>query len=166
MGPGYFLGQNKYYVYNFLLYYAAKRFTMSECVIWIVDDDADDIALIKQAFLECSFDVRIFSPTEAKDLIPALERTYARDLPQVILLDINMPGISGRQLLSRIRGDERFRHIPVVMFTTSNSRIDRNECLKDGANSFLTKPNSYKEMVKVCSSLATVFCTPEFSNHK
>jgi CheY-like chemotaxis protein len=139
---------------------------MSECLIWIVDDDADDIALIKQAFQECSFEIRIFSPTEAKSLLPSLEKTYSRDLPQVILLDINMPGVSGRQLLSRIREDDRFRHIPIVMFTTSASRIDRNECLKEGANCFLTKPNSYKEMVKVCASIATVFCTPEFTNHK
>ena len=139
---------------------------MSECLIWIVDDDADDIALVKQAFKECSFEIRIFTPADTKDIVPELERTFARDLPQLILLDINMPGISGRQLLSRIRQDDRFRHIPVVMFTTSASRSDRNECLKDGANCFLTKPNSYKEMVKVCSSLATVFCTPEFSNHK
>ena len=139
---------------------------MSECLIWIVDDDADDIALVQQAFKECSFEIRVFPAVDSRELIPALERTYSRDLPQVILLDINMPGISGRQLLKRIRQDERFTHIPIVMFTTSASRLDRNECLKDGANCFLTKPNSYKEMVKVCSSVATVFCTPEFSDQK
>jgi len=136
---------------------------MSDCFIWVVDDDVDDIYLIKQGFRECSFDIRIFSPGNVNEVIPALEQTYSKDLPQVIILDINMPKISGKELLSWIRADIRFRHIPVVMFTTSTSRIDRMECMQLGANCFLTKPNSYQNMVKVCSSLATVFCTPEFS---
>ena len=135
---------------------------MTDCLIWVVDDDVDDIYLIEQGFRECSFNVRTFSPTNVSDVIPALEKTYAKDLPQVILLDINMPKISGKELLGWIRADLRFKHIPVVMFTTSTSRADRIECMQLGANCFLTKPNSYQSMVKVCSSLETVFCTPEF----
>ena len=136
---------------------------MTDCLIWVVDDDADDIYLIEQGFRECSFNVRTFSPRDVTELIPALEKTYSKDLPQVILLDINMPKVSGKELLGWIRADLRFRHIPVVMFTTSTSRNDKIECMQLGANCFLTKPNSYQSMVKVCSSLATVFCTPEFS---
>lgn len=136
---------------------------MSDCLIWVVDDDADDLYLIEQGFRECSFNVRTFTPPNLAELLPALEKTYSRDLPQVILLDINMPKISGKELLGSIRADSRFKHIPVVMFTTSTSRKDRVECMQLGANCFLTKPNSYHNMVKVCSSLATVFCTPEFS---
>lgn len=136
---------------------------MTDCMIWVVDDDADDIYLIEQGFRECSFNVRTFSPTNVTELIPALEKTYSRDLPQVILLDINMPKVSGKELLGSIRADLRFRHIPVVMFTTSTSRSDKLECMQLGANCFLTKPSSYQSMVKVCASLATVFCTPEFS---
>lgn len=136
---------------------------MSECLIWVVDDDVDDIFLIEQGFKECQFSVRTFSPTNVNEVIPALEKTYNYDLPQVILLDINMPKVSGKELLGWIRADVRFRHIPVVMFTTSTSRTDRIECMQLGANCFLTKPTSYQSMVKVCASLATVFCTPEFS---
>jgi CheY-like chemotaxis protein len=136
---------------------------MTDCLIWVVDDDVDDIFLIEQGFRECSFNVRTFSPSNVTEVIPSLEKTYAKDLPQVILLDINMPRISGKELLCSIRADVRFKHIPVVMFTTSTSRNDRIECMRLGANCFLTKPSSYQNMVKVCSSLATVFCTPEFS---
>ena len=138
---------------------------MSDCLIWIVDDDKDDIILVEQAFKECSFEIRIFTPSIANQLIPELEKTYEREFPQLILLDINMPVISGKELLSRIRADIRFKHIPVVMFTTSNSKKERFECLQSGANCFLTKPGTYQHMVKICSSLATVFCTPEYSNH-
>ncbi|MBC7903079.1 MAG: response regulator [Gemmatimonadaceae bacterium] len=136
---------------------------MSECLIWIVDDDADDLYMISQAFKECSFEIRTFTHQEAKDLIPALEKSYSRDFPQLVLLDINMPGISGKELLLTVRADNRFRHIPIVMFTTSASRQDKVECMTYGANCFLTKPSSYNGMTKICSSLATVFCTPEFS---
>lgn len=138
---------------------------MFDCQIWIVDDDVDDLELIAQAFKDCSFDVRVFNAGQAKDVIPALESTYRIDLPQVILLDINMPLISGKVLLEMIRRDDRFRHIPVVMFTTSNSRKDRIECLQAGANSFLTKPVNYQQMIKICSSVATVFCSTEISNY-
>ena len=136
---------------------------MSDCLIWIVDDDEDDIDLISQAFKECSLDVRVFSPADSSQLIPSLEKTYAKDLPQVILLDINMPIVSGIELLEGIRSDMRFKHIPVVMFTTSTSRTDKMQSLQLGANCFLTKPGTYQKMVKICSSLATIFCTPEFS---
>jgi CheY-like chemotaxis protein len=139
---------------------------MTDCLIWIVDDDADDLELISQAFKECSFEVRTFSSPDPEKITGELEKSYLKDLPEVILLDLNMPIISGKELLSHIRNDARFKHIPVVMFTTSNSKRDRIECLQLGANCFLTKPNSYANMVKICASLATVFCTPEFSNHK
>jgi CheY-like chemotaxis protein len=56
---------------------------MTDCLIWIVDDDADDIYLIEQGFRECSFNVRTFSPSNITELIPALEKTYSKDLPRL-----------------------------------------------------------------------------------
>ena len=58
---------------------------MTDCVIWVVDDDADDIYLIEQGFRECSFNVRTFSPPNVTEVIPALEKTYTKDLPQVFV---------------------------------------------------------------------------------
>ncbi len=131
---------------------------MSDCFIWIVDDDADDLDIISQAFRECSMGVRLFAAQEASSVLPALEKSDENDFPKVILLDINMPQISGKMLLSMIRKVERFKHIPIVVFTTSNSAKDRTECLQLGANSFLTKPVTYQDMVKICASVTTVFC--------
>ena len=131
---------------------------MSDCFIWIVDDDADDLDIISQAFRECSMEVRLFTAQEATSVLPALEKLDEKNFPKVILLDINMPQISGKVLLSMIRQDQRFKHIPIVVFTTSNSQKDRADCMELGANSFLTKPVTYQDMLKICASVTTVFC--------
>ena len=139
---------------------------MADCLIWIVDDDPDDLYLMEQAFKECSFEVRTFNAPLSFELLSALEESHRKDIPKVLVLDINMPQVSGKELLAAIRKNPQFRHLPIVMFTTSNSRRDRIECLELGANCYITKPTSYPSMVKICSALATVFCMPEFATYK
>jgi len=59
-----------------------------------------------------------------------------------------MPGIDGRKVLQFIKGDERFKSIPVVIFTTSGSKGDISACYKSGANAYVQKPTAFEEMVQ------------------
>lgn len=64
-------------------------------------------------------------------------------LPAIILLDLNMPGTDGRQVLETIKQDEVLSSIPVIIFSTSSNTKDIEECYQLGANSYLTKPIEY-----------------------
>jgi two-component system, response regulator len=77
----------------------------------------------------------------------------ARDLPAVALLDINMPKISGFEVLKAIRADERTRHLPVVVLTSSNEDKDRLKAYTNFANSYVIKPVDYDQFVAAASQL-------------
>ena len=73
--------------------------------------------------------------------------------PSLIVLDLNMPELDGRQTLKAIKDNPSFQHIPVAVVTTSSSRIDREVCQKLGASLFLTKPDTYKEWQDIIRKL-------------
>ena len=76
-----------------------------------------------------------------------------KDLPAVTLLDINMPKISGLDVLKAIRADERTRHLPVVVLTSSNEDKDRLDAYAHFANSYVIKPVDYDQFVTAASQL-------------
>ena len=75
-------------------------------------------------------------------LVPPLDpkAIQPNPLPSVILLDLNLPGLDGREVLVQLKQDERFREIPIVVFTTSASPSDIEFCYQQGANAYLIKP--------------------------
>jgi CheY-like chemotaxis protein len=73
-------------------------------------------------------------------VIPYLE--LCKNFPDIILLDLNLPKMHGREILERIKSTPDFKNIPVAILTTSSSREDIQFCLKAGANAFLTKPST------------------------
>ena len=75
------------------------------------------------------------------------------ELPSVILLDLNMPGLPGLQALKEIKTHTSYRHIPTIVLTTSKLDKDRDLSYKFGANCFLQKPESYSELVNLTHSV-------------
>ena len=72
------------------------------------------------------------------------------DLPKLVLLDINLPKVDGVEVLKKIKGDKRYRMIPVVILTTSDSRNDKDKCFNFKANDYIVKSTDMKEfMAKV-----------------
>jgi CheY-like chemotaxis protein len=71
------------------------------------------------------------------------------DEPSLILLDINMPRKDGKQILKELKENILWRHIPIIMFTTSKSPEDIRICYELGANSFIVKPSSFENLVDV-----------------
>src|SRR5689334_7377115 len=66
-------------------------------------------------------------------------------LPCLIVLDLNMPKLNGTQTLKQLKEDPRYRDIPVIVYSTSINRVEKEKCLALGAHSFITKPLSLKE---------------------
>ena len=74
-------------------------------------------------------------------------------LPGLVLLDLNMPGIDGRAVLSRMRQDPELHRIPVIVFTTSGDPMDINACYDAGANSYIQKPVNLEKLIEAIQRL-------------
>lgn len=109
--------------------------------VLVVEDDPDHVLLLRRA-------LRPLRDTLELDVAPdgqtALERLRAGAHPDLILLDINMPRISGLEVLEAIKADPKRADIPTVMLTTSAREEDRSASLSRGADDFYTKPVSFR----------------------
>ena len=130
-----------------------------EQTILLVEDNNDDAELTVRAFTRAKVKnplVRARDGEEALDYLfgrGAYAGRDVRDLPAVTLLDINMPKLSGLDVLKAIRADERTRHLPVVVLTSSNEDIDRLNAYTNFANSYVVKPVDYDQFVTAASQL-------------
>ncbi|UHG93589.1 response regulator [Spirosoma oryzicola] len=122
----------------------------TDCV-FLVDDDEDDRFLVQQVFKQLSPECQIKSLFNGEQLINAL--ATAPVLPSLILLDLNMPFMSGMEALRFIRREPKYQSIAIVILTTSSNPFDQQQALKLGANDFITKPADIKGLNKVILQL-------------
>jgi CheY-like chemotaxis protein len=119
--------------------------------ILMTDDDSDDKLLALFAFKKLnaahSMDF-VANGQELIDYLVARAESNA-ELPDLILLDLNMPVKDGRQALREIKADKRLNHLDIIIFSTSTSEDDRNQTLGLGARSFIVKPSNYTELVGI-----------------
>jgi CheY-like chemotaxis protein len=126
----------------------------------MADDDDDDRMLARDALQQSQPASEIDFVEDGEELIDYLQRrgkysTLAgKPLPDLILLDLNMPRKDGREALMEIKGDPALRKIPVVVLTTSNAEEDVHRSYDLGVNSFIVKPVSFESLVAVMRSLA------------
>ena len=135
-------------------------------LIFIVDDDPDDRQIILDAFLEHTNMLDYVFLEDGKELLDTLKSSVAADYPSLIILDLNMPGMLGLQVLKEIRSNSRYSHIPIIVMTTSELNTDRKHSYELGANCFLTKPKLYTELIKLTQSIATIWLEDEVVTEK
>ncbi len=129
-------------------------------VILMADDDPDDHFLARDTLESLQLPVSLQQALNGEELLDYLlqqgrfsDRNAPR--PDVVLLDLSMPGMNGKEALSRIRATPELQEMPVVIFTTSRDLQDVNECYRLGANSYVTKPASMEEWDRVMQTLCT-----------
>jgi len=112
--------------------------------ILLVEDDPGDACLARTAIREAKVVCAVHHVADGEEAIAFLTRSSPRHQeaprPDLVLLDLNMPGRDGRQVLSQIKTDPALKDIPVVVLTTSDAAADIQSCYRAGANSFVTKP--------------------------
>jgi two-component system response regulator len=121
--------------------------------ILLVEDNLDDIELTRIAFAEAGLDSRL---DVVRDGAEALDYLFARGayadrdpgkLPAIVLLDLNLPKLDGREVLQAIRANEATRNLPVVVLTTSTEPFDVDLSYGVGANSYIRKPVDFERFV-------------------
>ncbi len=120
--------------------------------ILIADDDIEDCQMIKEALIESRLLNDLHFVHNGEELVSWLQTT--ENLPGIILLDLNMPKRDGREALSDIKSDPRFKHIPVIVLTTSKAEEDIVRTYNLGVNSFITKPVTFNALVHVLREVA------------
>lgn len=129
--------------------------------VLIADDDPDDRLMITEAFTErcrgCQLGfaqdgVQLMRILNREEPLPGSEGVMGEN-PDLILLDLNMPLMDGREALQEIKTNPALQHVPTVIMTTSDNEDDIRFCYDAGANSYLVKPSSYSELLDIVSVL-------------
>lgn len=128
----------------------------SICIL-MADDDDDDFLLTKKALKESHLINDLHRVKDGEELLQYLRNedgfTNQHCRPGVILLDLNMPKMDGREALKELKSDPKLRDIPVVVFTTSKAEEDIIRSYQLGVNSFITKPVKFDNLIHVMAAL-------------
>ncbi len=132
--------------------------------ILLADDDEDDRFLTREAFRQHFPASQMSFVEDGEELMDYLNHTgpyaqAAHSLPELILLDLNMPRKDGREALRQIKANDTLRHIPVIVLTTSDADEDIERSYFNGANSFITKPTSFQRLSEVSKAIGQYWFT-------
>jgi CheY-like chemotaxis protein len=126
--------------------------------ILAVDDDEDDLLFVSRALEKSELPSKLYTVRNADAMMDFLRQSgeympRTAPAPDLILLDLNMPGKNGKDALIEVRRDAALKHIPVILFSTSGSEQDILDCYRLGANSYIQKPASFDAIVEVMDVL-------------
>ena len=124
-------------------------------LVVMADDDNEDQLLMKHAFEENNLPATLHFVEDGVELFEYLEKQGpSGKLPSLILLDLNMPRMSGKEVLQKIKADAVLKKIPVIIFSTSSLDSDIEHCYEFGASSYITKPSGYSHLVTIAKNIS------------
>ena len=132
---------------------------MESYKILLVDDDPEDRAIIQEAMETIEAGDIIHFAENGEQALEILEQgVQTAQLPCIVVLDLNMPRLNGTETLRLIRANEQLKDISVVIYSTSINPLEKEKCMRLGANEYITKPLSYKESTYTAKKLLDL-CT-------
>lgn len=120
------------------------------------DDDTDDQGWVSDACTAVDAHLAIYFVNNGWEALEYLQSLPQEHLPSLIILDLNMPQLDGRQTLQRLKAHPRYSHIPVAIVSTSSSKIDREVCQRLGATAFLVKPSCHLSWKNIIHQLVAL----------
>lgn len=124
--------------------------------ILLVEDNVTDVYLFREAIKDNPWITKLHVANDGDDAIDFLQRngSYAEmPRPDLVLLDLNLPGTHGREVLKAIKDDDSLKRIPVVILSSSQSDDDRLACYNLHANAFMTKALDFDELQNIVKAL-------------
>lgn len=120
-------------------------------LILVVEDSNEDFEALERSFRQSPLKIRLHRAQNGKQGLAYLEEcllekpAYPENFPVLILLDLNLPGMNGQDVLQSLKQNPLLQHIPVVILTTSHNLKDIHECYRLGANSYLVKKMEWQQ---------------------
>jgi CheY-like chemotaxis protein len=133
--------------------------------VLLADDDDDDREFFTEVVGEVDSRVRINSVKNGTALM-TLITSPGVELPDIIFLDLNMPCKNGKECLREIKRDPRLRHIPVIIYSTSSHVKDIENAYNDGADLYVTKPNTFMDLKKIAKKVLNIDWKNFVLNHR
>jgi len=124
--------------------------------ILLGEDDADDQEMLKEVFASIDQSFILFFVNNGSEVFSALEKLRDDQMPCLIVLDYNMPGPSGADILRELGTKERYKNIPKIIWSTSGSEKFRSICLELGAVDYIIKPTSIDDLEKAAHYMLSV----------
>lgn len=124
--------------------------------ILLGEDDPDDQEMLTEVFSSIDNTFILFFVNSGKEVISALDKFGDAQMPCLIVLDYNMPGLNGADILKELNGNQRYRHIPKIVWSTSGSEKFRALCLELGAVDYVIKPSNNSELEKIARYMLSV----------
>ena len=132
------------------------KFNPKTITILLADDDPDDRMLVREAFEESHLLNTLETVEDGEELMDYLHQKgefAGKPMPNLILLDLNMPRKNGMEALEEIKADQNLRRIPIVILTTSKAEEDIIRTYDLGVNSFVVKPVTFESLVDLVKEL-------------
>lgn len=128
-------------------------------LLLVIENSNEDFEAFQRFARQSSLNISVYRCVNGTQALAFLYRTDPYDdpepvpLPGLILLDLNLPGLDGREVLSRIKQDDDLKLVPVVVFTTSNNPKDIEACYRQGVNSYIIKPMDFSLLKRSIQTL-------------
>jgi two-component system, chemotaxis family, response regulator Rcp1 len=136
--------------------FGAEQVLRKPAHVLLVDDNPGDVRLMQEALRECRLDLCLTVAGDGEEALQILKHRApnapARK-PDLILLDLNLPGRNGKEVLLEIKTDPELQHIPVIVMTTSRAEQDVRRVYNLNANCYITKPLDLDEFLHVVRSI-------------
>jgi CheY-like chemotaxis protein len=122
-------------------------------LILLADDNPDDRTFIRDAFTYVNANIELKILGSGQELLQHLKFVSNDDLPSLIVLDYNMPKLNGGEVLKILLKEERYKHIPKIILSTSYFQVHIDHCIKIGANGYLIKPDNLFSWQKIALNM-------------
>lgn len=140
-----------------MMYKAFPQMNRNESYILVIEDSPIDFEVISRTFKRIDFSPQILhwdnGAAAIEFLLDLADKHQTNKMPSMVLLDLNMPGTDGREILTSIKNDAVLKSIPVIILSTSQNQGDIDFCNLHGAEKFLTKPVSLDEFMDVAKTI-------------
>jgi CheY-like chemotaxis protein len=131
--------------------------------VLLADDDIDDCNFFKKALDALPMPTQLTTVHDGEELMKALNGETG-ELPHVVFLDINMPRKNGFECLAELKQSDRLKDLPVIMFSTSNSREAMTKLFKTGADVYIRKPGNFEQLKELIHHALPMATEKVFSN--
>jgi len=118
--------------------------------VLVIDDDETDVLILTHAFRSVDDTITVHHAVSGDDGLTYLQQNR----PDLVLLDLKMPGVSGLEVLSSLKDEGETRNIPVIIFSSSHAKSDVESCYEAAANAYVVKPTTMGGYLKMASSLS------------
>lgn len=124
--------------------------------ILLGEDDEDDREMLKEAFVELDRSLVVLFVNNGKEVLSALDKLPEESMPCLIVLDYNMPGMNGAEILRELNTHDRYSEIPKIVWSTSGAEKYKQTCLQLGAADYIIKPATRQNLLEIAKYMLSV----------